>query len=108
MMKKLQFRKAIFLFAAILTGVLSANAQAWEWHTGLKIDPANYYDGSGNFVYTDNDSFENLRRTNSIDTLTADKLDGSHWNGNTISNGQDMEEVYLVNKKTGEYLVFGD
>ena len=51
MMKKLQFRKAIFLFAAALTGVLSANAQSWEGHTGLKIDPANYYDGSGNFVY---------------------------------------------------------
>lgn len=108
MMKKLQFRRAIFLFVAVLTGALSANAQDVVGHTGLKIDPANYYDADGKFIYTDNDSWGDQRRVNAVDTLTAEQLSGHHWAGNEISGGQDMEGVYLVNAKTGEYLVLGD
>ena len=104
-MKKLQIRKAIFIFAASLAFALSANAQT----PSLK-SVAEYYNADGTFKYTDNDAFGNMLRNNEIDDLSFGYLNGDHWDGNTVSapNGQDIEGIYLVNKATGEYLVLGD
>lgn len=102
-MKKLQIRKAIFIFAASLTVALSANAQT---STGLKNDVSQYYGTDGFITYDATDTFGKTTRVNGIDNLAVGSLDGKHWQGQ-LASGQDVEEVYLVNVGTGEYIELG-
>ena len=115
-MKKIQLKKAVLLAALCAMVAIDARAQGSTPYVspyGLRELVDGYYetkDGyTGTFLkYTDANTLGKTRRVNAIDTLSIGMLDGHHWQGNTITQGQDMENVYIVNKKTGEYLVLGE
>ncbi|MBR3122795.1 MAG: hypothetical protein IKH48_01375 [Prevotella sp.] len=113
-MKKNQLKKALFFVLTSLVITLGASAQTVDYGTpyGLLESVSSYYQEkegkTGTFLKYDNeDTFGNTVRVK-LDTLSIGQLDGRHWNGNTVTDGKDMEGVYLVNKATGEYLVFGE
>lgn len=115
-MKKIQLKKAVLLAALCAMMAIDARAQGSTPYVspyGLRELVDGYYETktgyTGTFLkYTDNNTLGKLRRVNAVDTLSIGMLDGHHWQGNTITQGQDMENVYIVNKKTGEYLVLGE
>lgn len=115
-MKKNQLKKAVLLAALCAMMAIDARAQGSTPYVspyGLRELVDGYYETktgyTGTFLkYTDNNTLGKLRRVNAVDTLSIGMLDGHHWQGNTITQGQDMENVYIVNKKTGEYLVLGE
>lgn len=115
-MKKIQLKKAVLLAALCAMMAIDARAQGSTPYVspyGLRELVDGYYETktgyTGTFLkYTDNNTLDKLRRVNAVDTLSIGMLDGHHWQGNTITQGQDMENVYIVNKKTGEYLVLGE
>ena len=115
-MKKNQLKKAVLLVALCAMMAIDARAQGSTPYVspyGLRELIDGYYetkDGyTGTFLkYIDNNTLGKLRRVNAIDTLSIGMLDGRHWMGKAIESGKDMEGVYLVNKKTGKYLVLGE
>ena len=115
-MKKIQLKKAVLLAAWCAMMAIDARAQGSTPYVspyGLRELVDGYYetkDGyTGTFLkYKDNNTLGKLRRVNAVDTLSIGMLDGHHWGGKELTIGEDMNNVYFVNKKTGEYLVLGE
>ena len=114
-MKKLQHKRIILAVATFLTMASNAHAQGYTTPQVLKSDVGEYYQqidpsdpSKGYIIVADqNDTFEKETRVHGIDDLAVGYLDGHHWNGKQLTVGSDMENVYLVNKATGEYLELG-
>lgn len=114
-MKKIQLKKAVLLAALCAMMAIDARAQGSTPYVspyGLRELIDGYYETktgyTGTFLkYTDNNTLGKPRRVNAIDTLSIGMLDGHHWGGKELTIGEDMNNVYFVNKKTGEYLVLG-
>lgn len=109
-MKKKQLRRALFFVLTNLVITLDASAQFntdYGSPYGLFETISSYYGVDGAIKYEEDDTFGKRLRMK-LDTLNIGMLDGHHWNGNTVTDGKDMEKVYLVNKATGEYLVLGE
>lgn len=108
-MKKKQLRRALFFVLTNLVITLGASAQTVDYGTpyGLFETISSYYGVDGAIKYEDYDTFGQKLRMK-LDTLNIGMLDGHHWGGNSVTAGEDMEKVYLVNKATGEYLVLGE
>ena len=115
-MKTFQPKRTILAVAALLTMAFQANAQhGYISDNGLKNVIGEYYEqidpsdpSKGYILNTDmGDTFGKTTRVRGIDNLAVGQLDGEHWNGYRLPTGEDLESVYLVNKKTGEYLELG-
>ena len=93
----------------LLVGICALPAHADDWkdrftHTNTTYWENFNHNGQNYLYYTGGTT----GRDDVVDGLHVGGLLGFHWQGSDIDDIGDDEPVYLVNAKTGEYLVFGD